>query len=129
MRRIGWLLLTVLLFGGCAVQRQEPVYRVVTGVEVEYTQDGKIICRTYNRQESMRSVLNYLRLLEGGTVAVPPESSESCKFTLRYSHGPDTVILQRGTGYLQRNGGLWQRVDSNQGQLLYPLLLLLPSDG
>ena len=128
IRTLGILFL-VFLLSGCASQQEVETNRVVTGVDVVYTQDGKEICRSYNRQESMHAVLNYLRLLEKGTVAVPQETAERCEFRIHYSNGADTVILQRGDKYLQRNGELWQSIDPNQGQLLYPLLLLLPSDG
>ena len=129
MMRMWGVLFALMLLCGCTKQQEPLANRVVTGVDVIYSREGKEISRTYNRQESIHAVLNYLRLLEKGTVAVPEETANRCEFRIHYSYGADTVILQWGDQYLQRNGAPWQSIDSNHGQLLYPLLLLLPSDG
>lgn len=128
MKKILFLLLAMLLLTGCAVRRQNSVYRVVTGVEVEYRQQDNIIYRTYRKPGSMQSILTYLRILQPYGPVNPEEKSDSaCQITLHYSHGEDSVYIQQGQ-YLQKDGGDWEQVDTSRASLLYPLLLLLPSD-
>ena len=128
MKRLGIFLMLALFLCGCRMQ-ETPVYRVVTGVQVEYRDGADIITRNYTKSASMQSILTYLRILRPYGPAIPTEeSSNSCRITLRYSHGPDSVYLQQGKRYLQRDGGDWQAIDNGRANLLYPLLLLLPSD-
>ena len=128
MRRIALLLILPLLFGGCA-KRPESAYRVVTEVQVEYKNGADTILRSYTKPKSIQSILTYLRILRPYGPTVPKEAAEStCQFTLRYSHGPSSVYLQQGNAYLQRDNGPWSYIDRSHATLLYPLLLLLPSD-
>ncbi len=129
MRKIGALLICILILSGCGNRQTAEVCKVVTGVEVQYQQRGEKIERTYTRQESIGSVMNYLRMLKPAGPVIPEESdSGSCRITVHYSYGPDKVFLQQGNDYLQQDGGVWKQIDRQQAQLLYPLLLLLPSD-
>ena len=126
MKRLAIILIFVILLGGCA--RKESAYRVVTGVEVEYQQQENTIRRIYHKPGSMQSILTYLRILQPYGPVNPEENSDSnCRITLHYSNGPDSVYIQQGQ-YLQKDGGDWETVDSTRASLLYPLLLLLPSD-
>ena len=128
MKRMAILLIFVLFLGGCSKQ-EETVYRVVTGVDVEYRQADNIITRTYHKSNSIESILNYIRILKPyGPVRPEGEYDSGCRITLHYSQGPDTVYIQQGSQYLQKDGGDWKTVDSDRASLLYPLLLLLPSD-
>ena len=128
MKRIGIFVLLVFLLVGCKKQEM-PATRVVTGAQVEYRDGADIITRNYTKSASIQSILTYLRILRPYGPAMPTEeSSSSCRITLRYSHGPDSVYLQQGKRYLQRDGGDWQIIDNSKANLLYPLLLLLPSD-
>ncbi len=129
MKRIVFILIFAILLGGCALSRRESVYRVVTGVEVEYQQQDNTIRRTYQKPGSMQSILTYLRILKPyGPVNPEGNYDSACKITLHYSQGPDSVYIQQGQQYLQKDGGDWESVDSARASLLYPLLLLLPSD-
>lgn len=126
MKRLAIFLILAILLGGCG--RKETVYRVVTGVEVEYHQQTDTIRRTYHKPGSMQSILTYLRILQPyGPVNPEGEQDSSCRIILHYSTGPDSVYLQQGK-YLQKDGGDWEAVDTSRASLLYPLLLLLPSD-
>lgn len=126
-RLLFWVILAFLL-GGCT-RTQTPTYRVVTGVDVEYHQADNIILRSYRKTASMESILTYLRILNAFGPVNPEGSFDTgCKITLHYSHGPDTVYIQQGGQYLQKDGGAWETVDTSRASLLYPLLLLLPSD-
>ena len=130
MKKIAVLCLLALLLSGCRAEGKAPVHRVVTGVQVEFEQNGNTLFRTYKEQDSIRSVLTYLRLLRPfGPVYPEGEHDLNCKFTLKYSHGPDSVIVQQGYDYLRRDDNDWELIDDTQAQLLYPMLLLLPSEG
>ena len=88
------------------------------------------INRTYTRPTSVQSVLTYLRILRPHGPVIPRDTGDStCRITLHYSHGPDSVYFQQGNDYLQRDGGSWESIDDTSASLLYPMLLLLPSDG
>ena len=130
MKRIVILLLAVCCFTGCRYKENMPVYRVVTGVQVEYTRQGDTISREYTKPVSMQSVLTYLRILKPYGPVYPEENTDSmCKIVLHYSQGPDSVYIQQGQQFLQKDGGSWEKIDPNRAGLLYPMLLLLPSDG
>lgn len=125
MKHIAFILIFTLLLGGCTAQ-EAPVCRVVTGAQIQY---GDTLSRTYTEDESLQSVLNYLRLLHPHGPVIPTEESQlSCTITLQYSHGPDSIIVLRDFHYFQQDGGYWKVVDSSHARLLYPMLLLLPSD-
>ena len=129
MKKVGALMMCILMLSGCGNRQTAAICKVVTGVEVQYQQRGEKLERTYIRQESIGSVMNYLRMLKPAGQVIPEGSdSGSCRIIVHYSYGPDKVFLQQGNDYLQQDGGVWKRIDRQQAQLLYPLLLLLPSD-
>lgn len=128
MKRMIILIILAFFLGGCARTQTPPTYRVVTRVEVAYQQQDNTIQRIYHKPGSMQSILTYLRILQPfGPVNPEGEQDSSCQITLHYSTGPDSVYIQQGQ-YLQKDGGDWESVDSTRASLLYPLLLLLPSD-
>ena len=128
MKQIGTVLLLMVLLTGCS-KPPEPIARVVTGVQVEYNRNGETISRNYVRHASVQSVLTYLRILRPFGPAIPTGAYDStCRITLHYSHGPDSVYQQQGNRYLRRDEGDWQTIDESRANLLYPILLLLPSD-
>ena len=129
MKRICFLMIFCLFLWGCKTQEPPPAHRVVTGVQVEYRQGDQLLERTYTRPENVRAVLNYLRILNPHGPVIPEEGNgNGCRITLHYSSGPDTVYLQNSNAYLSRNHGQWATIDEKRAPLLYPLLLLLPSD-
>lgn len=129
MKKTICLLMCCVLFCGCKKKESAPEHRVVTGVEVEYHQGDSVLHRTYHKVENVQFMLNYLRILKPfGPVIPEGEPADNCQITLEYSYGPDTVYWQRGNSYLCRNGGDWESIDRTRGTLLYPMLLLLPSD-
>lgn len=130
MKRIVILLLVLLTFSGCENRGETPVYRVVTGVQVDYTRQGDTIHREYTKPASMQSILTYLRILKPYGPVYPDENRDiMCKIVLHYSQGPDSVYIQQGQRFLQKDGGSWENIDPSRASLLYPMLLLLPSDG
>ena len=130
MKRIGFLLILAVLLTGCGKKEiKEPITRVVTGAHVEYTRNGETLSRSYSKPASIQSVLTYLRILRPFGPTVPTgEYDSTCRITLHYSHGPDSVYFQQGNKYLRKDEGDWQNIDDSKGGLIYPLLLLLPSD-
>lgn len=128
MKRIVWLLIFGFLLTGCGKQTQ-PLHRVVTKVQVEYIRGEGTLHRTYINTTSIQSVLTYLRILRPfGPVIPEKEADTTCRITLTYSSGPNSVFLQHGDHYLQRDDQDWTRIDNSHATLLYPLLLLLPSE-
>ena len=126
MKRLAYILIFAVLLSGCS---RNPVSRVVTGIQVDYEQPGSSIHRTYTQSSSIEHVLTYIRLLKPFGPVIPEENQDfTCRITLQYSHGPDSTYLQQGPNYLQRDNGEWKSIDNTNGQLIYPLLLLLPSD-
>ncbi len=128
MKQLGIFLILIVFL--CGYTKKPPVCRVVTGVEVVYAAGSDTLSRSYTKDSSIRSILTYLRMLRPHGPAVPEAAEKTaCRITLRYSHGKDSVYLQQGKEFLQRDGGDWQQIDSSRAALLHPLLLLLPSDG
>ncbi len=129
MKKIGIFILLAMLLAGCKKQT-EPITRVVVGAQVEYKGNGETILRNYTKQSSVQSLLTYLRILRPFGPTVPEGDFDSvCRITLQYSDGGSSAYFQQGDQYLQRDGGTWQFVDRTKAGLLYPMLLLLPSDG
>ena len=129
MKRITVLIFAMLLLCGCGRKEDASVYRVVTGIDVEYQQPDGIIVRSYRNSANIESILTYIRILKPyGPVYPQGKQDSTCRITLHYSSGPDSVYIQQGLEYIQKDGGDWETVDSARASLLYPLLLLLPSD-
>ena len=129
MKKIGIFILFVVLLTGCGRKEAATVHRVVTGVQVEFDREGETITRNYTKNSSVQSVLTYLRILQPFGPTIPQgEFDTTCRITLHYSQGPDSVYVQQGNKYICRDGGDWQNIDNARGSLLYPMLLLLPSD-
>ena len=130
MKKMVFLLLLAVFLCGCRGKVSEPTYRVVTGVQVRYEREDGILVRTYEKPTSIQSILTFLRILQPFGPVTPEGTQDSaCAITLHYSTGEDTVYLLRGQQYLQKDNGDWENINSSRASLLYPLLLLLPSDG
>lgn len=128
MKKTVLLLIICVILCGCKKEKA-PEHRVVTGIQVEYHQGENVLHRSYKKTENVQFMLNYLRILNPfGPVIPEGRQADNCRITLQYSHGPDSVYLQQGSAYLCRNGGPWESIDSARASLLYPMLLLLPSD-
>ena len=127
-----FLLLPALFFLSASDGRQQaPDCLFVTQIDVVYGSPKPSVLRTYTDPEKMASVLRYLRFLEyRGKPEIDPEqlTGEQVSITLHYSNSCRRVYRQRAYRYFSKNYRPWEKVDSAQAQLLYPLLQLLPGD-
>ena len=129
MKRLLSMVLIGLMLCGCAGVKSHTGHRVVTGVQVRYQQQDRVLERTYSKTASIGSILNYLRILDAHGPVKPVGNADTfCRITLQYSQGPDRIYLQQGQQYLRQDDGDWQTINSARASLLYGLLLLLPSD-
>ena len=129
MKKTVVFLVFCLIFCGCKKKETPPEHRVVTGIQVEYYRGENVLYRSYQKTENVQFMLNYLRILNPfGPVIPEGKQTDNCRITLQYSYGPDSIYLQQGNAYLCRNGGPWESINSARASLLYPMLLLLPSD-
>lgn len=127
-------LLGICLLSGC--RQAQPVEtvpnsRIVTKVSASYVFGKTRLQRSYVRDEKIRSVLMYLRLLkQQGRTGVDPERLEgsSGEITVEYTDGTRNVYYLRSDSFLSRNGRPWQRIDPKQGKWLRPMLESMPSD-
>lgn len=130
MKKMVFLLIFVAFLWGCGAKANAPTFRVVTGVEVRYEREDGTLIRTYEKPASIQSILTFLRILQPfGPVNPDAPQDSTCRITLHHSAGEDTVYLLQGQRYLQKDNGDWENVNVSRASLLYPLLLLLPSDG
>jgi len=98
--------------------------RVVTQIQVTIMHNGETSEQTYTDNESMESILTYLRLTDATVVTtIAPESfrSDTYRYTLTYSDGGITTYQQIHHEYLQRNNESWRKI-SPKADLLFPAL-------
>ena len=98
--------------------------RVVTQIQVTIMHDGVTTEKMYTDNESMESILTYLRLTDATTVTtIAPESfrSDTYRYTLTYSDGGITTYQQIHHEYLQKNNESWRTI-SPKADLLFPAL-------
>ena len=98
--------------------------RVVTQIQVTIMHDGQTSEQTYTDNESMESILTYLRLTNATIVTtIAPESfrSDTYRYTLTYSDGGITTYQQIHHEYLQRNNESWRKI-SPKADLHFPSL-------
>ena len=123
---LSFLFLVFLLTGCEKSPDASPVPRYVAQVDVRGT-----LQRKYTAPEKMSSVLNYLRLLEGGgSPDTDPEriTGDVYEITLSLSDGTRRVYRQRANRYLSRDSHPWERIDPELASRLSPLLEALESD-
>ena len=87
--------------------------------------------RHYTQPAKVTAILNYLRLLKTqGAADTDPEQLTGDRFeiTLYYSDGQQRIYRQQSNRYLSKNARAWEKVDPQQAQLLYPMLLEMLSD-
>ena len=99
-----------------------PPNRVVTQIQITVMHDGQTSEQIYTDNESMESILTYLRLTDATAVTgIDPESfrSDIYQYTLTYSDGGSTVYKQIHHDYLQRNSEPWRKI-SPKADLLFP---------
>ena len=129
------MLLFVSALSGChkaeVPESTKPLCRYVTQVDVYWQDSGQSMHRVYSREESMESVLLYLRLLKDqGTALQVPETVPGGTYTiaLSLSDGSEHCYRQRGEEYFSGPDGQWYLLNPWQGRRLPMLLRLMPTD-
>ncbi len=124
-----------LFFSGCqkdpAPKETAPLCHVVTRAEVVLHQGDTVLRKTFTQDSKIRSVLQYLRLLEytGDTAEpTPREGSPLYIFTFHYSDGSRHTLQQQGWDYIRRDDGPWQVLHPSRSRNIIPLFRLLPGD-
>jgi len=129
--RVFSILLCLSFLSGCQTTKAQPLGRAVTRVEVTCRLPGKTINKTYTKENKMRAVLTYLRLLEpSGFAPVDPETTrlESSLITVTLSDGSHRVYEQAGTEFLRKGQRPWQRIRGISPKRLYMLVHAIEAD-
>lgn len=125
------LLICMLMMCGCGQNHTQPVYEVVTSVDVVTARDGQLLRRHYDSQEKMRPVLLYLRTLKHvplfDTVS-EPEGEDVFLITVGLSSGRKRYYRQAKHRYFSFDDGPWRAIDPGNAAGLYRILQALPSD-
>ena len=125
MGRIFAILLLFMLLSGCSPVEYTPRNRVVTEIEVTVSHDDRVQTRTYHNDIQLRLLLNYLRTLDTyAPVPISPDTfrADAYRIILRRSDGSQSVYHQIADGYLQKDGGPWEKTDSHRAAALLRLL-------
>ena len=116
---------------GCSQNHTQPVYEVVTSVDVLTQRDGQLLHRHYDSQEKMRPVLLYLRTLKHLPIFEPPaemEGDDIFLITVGLSSGRQRYYRQAKHRYFSFDEGPWRAIDPGSAAGLYRILQALPSD-
>lgn len=128
------ILLILLIFGvgvgvmGC---RKASPPGVIVRAEITYEHRDETLYRCYTQPDKLSNLLMVLRLQEfRGYADEDPEkiAGDRCRIELTRMDGSKTIILQKDNRYRSRDYRRWERIDSHQGQWLYPFLRDLPGD-
>lgn len=115
------------LLSGCGALTG-PEYRVVERITVTVSHNAQIREYEYTQPEKMQSILLYLRRMQSyAPEAIAPETfrSDAFRIILHRSDGTQTVYHQIADGFVQKNGGVWEKVDARHAASLLRLLELL----
>ena len=137
MKKILITLLLAALIMLPACKRKEPLpsnsvlYPIVTGITVQYHNDGIFATRKYFTDEKMQHVLNYLRWIDPyGDPEEDPETAEGSLFSiaLTYSDGNRVIYHQKSDRYMRSGDGPWKCIKPDKAMELGRLLGSIPSD-
>ena len=122
------LLLTCILSGCGGGQKEETAptaYRVVQRIHITYENGGETMERSYETQENMQKILNYLRWVKPyGAPGEDPmaQTGEEFRVELHYSDGSRKTYQQRCDRYLRMGEEPWKKIDPERGRELRRLL-------
>lgn len=117
------VVMSVLLSGWGA--SDDPGYRVVERITVTVSHNAQIREYQYTQPEQMQSILLYLRRMRLYAPAnIAPETfrGDAFRFILHRSDGTQVIYHQIADGFLQKDGGAWQKVDERHAASLLRLL-------
>ena len=130
-----FLLILLLSISGCTrhVSENSSVpMRVVTEINISYKNGPVAVERSYEEQEKMQMILNYLRWIDPyGAPAEDPMTQQGADFyvELHYSDGTAKTYHQRCDRYLRVGDGPWKRIDPERARELSRLLGVLDGEG
>lgn len=121
LRVFVWVLSTfgILIHGG------DPEIRVVTAIRIETTAESFPKTYTLTDQETMSSIMCYLRQLDpylAADIAEETFRANSADITVEYSDGQQTHYTQLYTDYLKTDSGPWKKIDYEDGAGLWRIL-------
>ena len=129
------LLAALILFPGCRKREPAPsgsvLYPIVTGITVQYQNEGIFATRKYFTDEKMQHILNYLRWIDPyGDPEEDPEKAEGSLFSiaLTYSDGSRVTYQQKSDRYMRSGNGPWKCIQPDKALELSRLLGTVPSD-
>lgn len=127
-------LVIIFLFSGCgkAVSRPGVAGFTVQRIRIHCQGCESDLQREYTQQETMRTVLLWLRQLGPdfpATEDVDALPGRMIHLTFYCADGSRQDYRLKGNQYLQKNGGPWRKINADRASGLYQWLLLLPSDG
>ena len=85
----------------------------------------------YQQPGKINSLLNFLRTTKPHGRVYAAEPVVDChhyRITLSFSDNTQRTYYLQDYQYFCKNAPIWQRISRSHGQLLYPLLQLLPTD-
>ena len=110
---------------GILVSGDAPEIRVVSAVRIETTSEEFPNVYTITDQETMGTVMGYLRQLDPYVPAeIDPETfrAYSAEITIEYSDGGQTHYTQLYTDYLKTDNGPWKKIAPEDGANLWRIL-------
>lgn len=122
------ILLVCVSVLGC---RKAAVPAVVVRAEVTYEHQGNTLYRCYTDPEKLGSLMRYLRQHRfRGYAQEDPEQiqGDRCRIELTRYDGSKTEILQNANRYRSTDRNKWEKLNEEQGQMLYFFLLMVPGD-
>ena len=120
MRVICYVLILLFSFLGGSAPPQATASPIVTEIHVSLTADGHTRHCSYSNDEDMQKILNYLRYLDPHKKAdIDPDTfrANHWEVTVHYADGNRTVYRQLHREYLQKDGGIWKQIDTEDDLL------------
>ena len=93
---------------------------IITQVDVALTTEGQTLKYSYQSDEDMEIVLNYLRYLDPHKkTSIDPDTflANHWEIVVWYADGNSTVYRQVHREYLQKDGGIWRQIDTDDDLL------------
>lgn len=117
------------IISGCSAEKA--AIRIVTGITVTESRDGRTVKHTYTQDRKTSHILNYLRILDPYiSVALAEDTfrTDIYRIEVNYSDGNTTCYNQIHNDYFRTEQGVWKRIDPDIGGRLSVILEKLEDD-